>query len=459
MTVTAYLCRLTLGNNALAEPEQDHVEVDDETRHARELRQGVEKSEAEVLATVGFYNAPDAQQEAAENFAGFVLAVGSMIGNYVLCFPFVVARHRHQTVPQLFARQKFTPLGSIRYLSNQYRQEGWRALYPGFGLGLLAQGIAVTYESVLNTTLAKILGKVSESTSLLTRLSLTAMTKTLELAVYIPLHPIYRNALIVRTQTQSPYTQKVITSYTGFWRACKSDLYRFSPFSQHILRSNALPLSSVFIPSCLLSILSEKLLTIVYKNVHRFLYKSKQSEKRPSGRRQHQHHHHRPRTSSLRQSLSIEPLSSPSLTAPITASASEQPSQEKLSKSTTDETTLYSFYPEVVCGITSSMITRALVYPAETVVFRLMLQGSGVLKNDTSYTGFWNCVTTLIQEEGWWSGLYQGIGSWMAEVLLGYFILESSWVALRLTQWHLKRKYDRKVEIEWQNRKAMVREE
>jgi len=62
MTVTAYLCRLTLGNNVLADPEQDPAEVDDETRHAMELRQAVEKSESDVLATVGFYNAPDVQQ-------------------------------------------------------------------------------------------------------------------------------------------------------------------------------------------------------------------------------------------------------------------------------------------------------------------------------------------------------------------------------------------------------------
>ncbi|CAO3688464.1 unnamed protein product [Umbelopsis ramanniana] len=455
MTVTAYLCRLTLGNNVLADPEQDPAEVDDETRHAMELRQAVEKSESDVLATVGFYNAPDVQQ-AAENFAGFSLAVGSMIGNYVLCFPFVVARHRHQTVPQLFARQRGTPLASITYLANQRQQGGWKALYPGFGLGLLAQGFAVSYESALNAALSKIFS-TTNSTAFLTRLTLALINKMLELAVYIPLHPIYRNALIVRTQAQTPFTQKVITSYSGFWRACKRDLYRFYPFSQPTFAYNALPLSSVFIPSCMLSVLSEKLLTIVYKHLHRFLFKSKHTEKRHTSRRQHQTP--RPRTSSLRQSLARQSSSSPSLTTSITASAKDTSSQDKSSKSTADETTLYSFYPEVVCGITSSMLTRALVYPAETVVFRLMLQGSGVLKNDTNYTGFWNCVTVIIREEGVWTGLYQGMGAWMAEVLLGYFILESSWVALRLTQWHLKRKYDKKVEVEWQTRRAMIREE
>ncbi|KAG2189428.1 hypothetical protein INT44_004570, partial [Umbelopsis vinacea] len=452
---TAYLCRLTLGNNVLADPEQDPAEVDDEIRHAMELRQAVEKSEADVLATVGFYNAPDVQQESAENFAGFSLAVGSMIGNYVLCFPFVVARHRHQTVPQLFARQRDTPFTSITYLANQRQQGGWKALYPGFGLGLLAQGFAVSYESVLNTVISRIFSKATSSTTFLTQLSLAFVNKVLELAVYIPLHPIYRNALIVRTQAQTPFTQLVITSYSGFWRACKRDLHRFSPFSQPILAHNALPLSSVFIPSCILSVLSEKLLTIVYKHLHRFLFKSKHTEKRQSSRRQHQTP--RPRTSSLRQPLAREVSSS----SPITtmAAPAKDSSQDKSSKSTADETTLYSFYPEVVCGITSSILTRALVYPAETIVFRLMLQGSGVLKNDTHYTGFWNCVAVVIQEEGVYSGLYQGIGAWLAEVLLGYFILESSWVALRLTQWHLKRKYDRKVEVEWQTRRALVREE
>jgi hypothetical protein len=62
MTVTAYLCRLTLGKDALAEQEDDQFQQDEETRHALDLRQAVERSEAEVLATVGFYNAPDVQK-------------------------------------------------------------------------------------------------------------------------------------------------------------------------------------------------------------------------------------------------------------------------------------------------------------------------------------------------------------------------------------------------------------
>lgn len=63
MTVTAYLCRLTLGRNALAD-QQERVssETAEANRHALELRSEVERSEAEVLATVGFYNAPDIKQ-------------------------------------------------------------------------------------------------------------------------------------------------------------------------------------------------------------------------------------------------------------------------------------------------------------------------------------------------------------------------------------------------------------
>jgi hypothetical protein len=398
--------------------------------------------------------------EAAENFAGFSLAIGSMVGNYVLCFPFVVARHRQQTVPRLFSRQRDTPLETIRYLADIRRREGWRGLYPGFGLGLIAQGFAVTYETVLNMALARILSKVADTTSLMAQFTLAALTKSLELAVYIPLHPIYRNALILRTQMNSPIARRVITSYTGFWQACRRDLYRFSPFGLHTY-TNSLPLASVFVPSCLLSIISEKLLTIVYKYLHRFISKSKLTGKRTSSRRHH-HHQRRQRTSSLRQSLSRELLTSPTsgtAATPPAEAAKETSSKDAHLKFLSEETTLYSFYPEVVCGITSSIVTRAIVYPAETVVFRLMLQGSGVLKNDTNYTGFWNCLTTVIREEGWWSGLYQGIGSWMAEVALGYVILEFSWVALRLTQWRLRRKYDRQVEMEWQARKATFRKE
>ncbi|KAJ2962986.1 hypothetical protein NQZ79_g1993 [Umbelopsis isabellina] len=449
MTVTAYLCRLTLGSNALVDQqERNSSETAEENRHALELRSEVERSEAEVLATVGFYNAPDIKQEASENFAGFSLAVGAMVGNYVLCFPFVVARHRRQTIPSLFYRRKDSPIDTMDYLIRLQNREGWRALYPGFGLGLLAQGFAVTYESTLNMILSRTINKNTSSGSLVTQVAQLTVAKALELAVYIPLHPIYRSALIMRTQTQSSTTRRVITSYRGFWRSCKTEFYRFLNF-RTVTKPNQLPLVSVFVPSCLLSIISEKLLTIIYKYLNRLISKSKSTEKRSNRRNQR-----RQRSSSLRHSFSRDMLETPT-----SSPAEDTALRDTKSKRPADETTLYSFYPEIVCGIASSMLTRAIVYPAETIVFRLMLQDSGVLLQDTSYTGFWDCLFTIVKEEGCWNGLYAGVGSWLAEVALGYVILESSWIALKLTKWRLQRKHDREVEKEWRSRKATIRNE
>jgi hypothetical protein len=371
-----------------------------------------------------------------------------MVGNYVLCFPFVVARHRRQTIPSMFYRRKDTPVDTMDYLVRLQNREGWRALYPGFGLGLLAQGFAVTYESTLNMILSHTINKGMPNGSLVTQVAQLAVAKVLELAVYIPLHPIYRSALIMRTQTQSRTTRRVITSYSGFWQTCKTEFYRFFNFST-LAKPNHLPLASVFVPSCLLSIISEKLLTITYKYLNRLISKSKSIEKRSNRRNQH-----RQRASSLRQSFSRDLLETPP-----PPSAEETALRDSKSKRLTDETTLYSFYPEIVCGIASSMLTRAIVYPAETIVFRLMLQDSGVLLQDTTYTGFWDCLITIVREEGCWNGLYAGVGSWLAEVALGYVILESSWMALSLTKWRLQRKHDREVEKEWKSRKTMIRSE
>ncbi|KAG0325856.1 hypothetical protein BGZ99_000122, partial [Dissophora globulifera] len=75
-------------------------------------------------------------------------------------------------------------------------------------------------------------------------------------------------------------------------------------------------------------------------------------------------------------------------------------------------TMLQEFYPEMVCAMTSSMITRVLLYPLDTVSSRVSAQGGsfpGIGVAPPMYTGYWDCWIRSIRSEGGIMGLYSGV--------------------------------------------------
>jgi hypothetical protein len=330
-----------------------------------------------------------------ENISGVILAIGTMVANYSLCFPIVAARHRLQALPTLHSYKRDTPRYGISTVIYAYRNGGVRRLYPGFGLGLIGQTLSATYESVLNQVMASVMVAARKINVPLFTLA-TLIAKGLALAINIPLYPLYRNALILRVQSDSEFTRVVIHNPQDFIRAYKQDLKDFWPPYQN--RRLAL---SAFLPSCILNMITEKLLIFIYR---RMFQKFSSNTNNHSG---------------------------------DSSSFSNTSSSSSSSKKKRDSTVLHTFYPEIACGVISSIITRALSYPVDTIIFKLMLQGSGVLRVDTNYNGFFDCVKRTWRDEGGWKAFYPGWGIGILEIGMGYLILEASWWAYRGVQWKL----------------------
>lgn len=309
-----------------------------------------------------------------------------MVANYSLCFPIVAARHRLQALPTLHSYYRDTPRYGAMTIIYAYRNGGIRRLYPGFGLGLIGQTLSATYESALNGVTSSIITaarKVNTPTYTLAKV----ISKLLALAVNIPLYPLYRNALILRVQSNSSLTRTVIENPRDFIRLYKQDLRDFWPPT----RNNRYILSA-FLPSCILNIITEKLLIFIYRRIFQRFSNNSNND---------------------------------------TVYSTQQSKKKK------DSTVLHTFYPEIACGVISSIITRALSYPVDTVIFKLMIQGSGVLKVDTTYNGFFDCIKRMWTEEGGWKAFYPGWGIGILEIGMGYLILEASWWTYRVIQWKL----------------------
>lgn len=107
---------------------------------------------------------------------------------------------------------------------------------------------------------------------------------------------------------------------------------------------------------------------------------------------------------------------------------------------TKKETMLHEFYPELVCAIGSHLVAKFVVYPLETVVDRLMVQGYNLRGiRYPPYTGFWNCVSRMINEEGIGS-FYNGLfGGFIGECLIGWISLETMYAAYLITTWALEK--------------------
>ena len=354
--------------------------------------------------------------EVRENITGVVLAIGTMVANYSLCFPIVAARHRLQALPTLHSYNRDTPLYGIHTIIYTYKNGGIRRLYPGFGLGLIGQTLSATYESGLNQVMSTLIVSARKHSNILGTCT-TLLAKGLALFINIPLYPLYRNALILRVQQSN---QIVINNPQDFFRRYKQDLQAFWPGNVHHRQ-----LLNGFIPSGILNLITEKLLIYIYRHIFQFFSSNPNNTSNENLS-----------TSSVAVADSGGNTATSSTTTTTTTTNASLASSN--SKKKRDSTVLHTFYPEIACGVISSIITRALSYPIETVIYKLMVQDTGVLTVNTNYTGFFDCVKKTFYEEGGWKAFYPGWGIGVLEIGMGYIILEASWWAYRVTQWKLQ---------------------
>ncbi|EFO20538.2 hypothetical protein LOAG_07953 [Loa loa] len=86
-----------------------------------------------------------------------------------------------------------------------------------------------------------------------------------------------------------------------------------------------------------------------------------------------------------------------------------------------EKTVFDHHFPQIFATLTSQMLADFVLYPFETVVHRLYIQGTRTLIDNldngvtaisilAKYVGFFDCLRTVINREGFWS-LYAGVGA------------------------------------------------
>uniref|UniRef100_A0A6I8NEL3 Mitochondrial outer membrane protein SLC25A46 n=1 Tax=Ornithorhynchus anatinus TaxID=9258 RepID=A0A6I8NEL3_ORNAN len=266
-----------------------------------------------------------------------------------------------------------TPFTVINIMYSFNKTQGPRALWKGMGSTFIVQGVTLGAEGILSefTSLPRELSHKWSLRRIGEHLLLKALT-------YVVAMPFYSASLIETVQSE------IIRDNPGILECVKEGIGRVVglgvPHSKRLL-----PLLALTFPTVLHGVLHYIVTSIVQKCVLLIL-KRKQV-----------------------QSQATESVSSV-------------------------QSMLDAYFPELIASFAASLCSDVLLYPLETVLHRLHIQGTRtiidntdlgyeVLPINTQYEGMRDCINTIKQEEGMF-GFYKGFGAIVIQYTLHAAVLQ-----------------------------------
>ncbi|KAM9731791.1 mitochondrial outer membrane protein SLC25A46 [Dama dama] len=310
--------------------------------------------------------------EQLNRFAGFGIGLASLFTENVLAHPCIVLRRQCQV--NYHARHyHLTPFTVINIMYSFNKTQGPRALWKGMGSTFIVQGITLGAEGIISefTPLPREISHKWNPKQIGEHLLLKSLT-------YIVAMPFYSASLIETVQSE------IIRDGAGILECVKEGIGRAIglgvPHSKRLL-----PLLSLVFPTVLHGVLHYVISSVVQKVVLLIL-----KRKAYDG--------HLAESASPVQSM------------------------------------LDAYFPELIANFVASLCSDVTLYPLETVLHRLHVQGTRtiidntdlgyeVLPINTQYEGMRDCVRTVRQEEGL-LGFYKGFGAVVIQYALHAAVLQ-----------------------------------
>ncbi|XP_030625246.1 mitochondrial outer membrane protein SLC25A46 [Chanos chanos] len=322
-------------------------------------------------------SAPPSEQ--LNRFAGFGIGLASLFTENVLAHPCIVFRRQCQV--NYHARNyHLSPLTAISVMYNITKTQGPKALWKGMGSTFVVQGVTLGTEGIISecTPLPRELSHKWNPKQVIGHLMLKGLT-------YVVAMPFYSASLIETVQSE------IIRDNPGILDCVKEGVGRVIgmgvPHSKRLL-----PLWSLVFPTVLHGVLHYVVSSSVQKLVLFVLRCRNQSKQ----------------------------------------SASESSSLS--SGQETVQSMLDAYFPELMASFAASLVADVLLFPLETVLHRLHIQGTRtiidntdlgfeVLPINTQYEGMRDCISAIRQEEGA-LGFYKGFGSVLVQYSLHAAVLQ-----------------------------------
>ncbi|KAM6224865.1 LOW QUALITY PROTEIN: mitochondrial outer membrane protein SLC25A46 [Rhynchocyon petersi] len=310
--------------------------------------------------------------EQLNRFAGFGIGLASLFTENVLAHPCIVLRRQCQV--NYHARNyHLTPFTVINIMYSFNKTQGPRALWKGMGSTFIVQGVTLGAEGIISefTPLPREVSHKWNLKQIGEHLLLKALT-------YMVAMPFYSASLIETVQSE------IIRDNTGILECIKEGIGRVIgmgvPHSKRLL-----PLLSLIFPTVLHGVLHYIISSIIQKFVLLIL---------------------------KRKTYNSHPAESAS---PV-------------------QSMLDAYFPELIANFAASLCSDVILYPLETVLHRLHIQGTRtiidntdlgyeVLPINTQYEGMKDCINTIRQEEGV-LGFYKGFGAVIIQYTLHAAVLQ-----------------------------------
>ncbi|NP_001088052.1 solute carrier family 25 member 46-B [Xenopus laevis] len=310
--------------------------------------------------------------EQVNRFAGFGIGLASLFTENVLAHPCIVLRRQCQ-VNYHAQNYQLSPFSIVNIMYNFTKTQGPRALWKGMGSTFIVQGISLGAE-----------GMLSEFTHLPRELSHKWNLKQLgghlllKGLVYVIVTPFYSASLIETVQSE------IIHDNPGILDCLKEGIGRVLnlgvPYSKRLL-----PLLVLTFPTVLHGILHYIISSTIQKCVLFFIKK-------------------------------------------------RSPPQLPAEGSNAVQNKLEDYFPELLANFAASLCADVLLYPLETVMHRLHIQGTRtiidntdlgheVVPINTQYEGLKDCINTIKREEGG-LGFYKGFGAVVVQYTLHAIVLQ-----------------------------------
>ncbi|RHZ63492.1 hypothetical protein Glove_329g41 [Diversispora epigaea] len=369
--------------------ERDDNENNDSAERVSDLMYDPNRAQSEgtllhaqnqILRTIEKYKQPSPNRELVENLCGFSLAVTGLSSQYLFGYPLWTLRTRHQVFPFMYQNGFHDTPQQDTLLAywNYLFHTGKRKGFEHLWNGFISKIACQTLMVLYESSLENIYDRITERQyEKSTRITTYIVLRGFDFILFTPLYPILRHSMIRKIDSRFD-VQDPIVFYNNYKRTLM-EIFSNKP------SRNGLKWESTLVPAYCCHFLFETVQLATYQKLYEWL--------------------------------------SPPL----------KPATKK-------ETMLHEFYPELVCAIGSHLVAKFVIYPLETVVDRLMVQGYNIRGiRYPRYSGFWNCVSRMINEEGVGS-FYNGLfGGFIGECLIGWISLETMYAAYLITTWAMEK--------------------
>ena len=328
-------------------------------------------AERELLDSVGeAYLSDTANIENWQRLAGFGIGITSLLIEDFLTHPFIVIR-RQCMVNSAAVFYHLTPFSVCHIMVQIKRKQGLSTFWKGQGSRLAVRGMNVLTEMVISESTSEQLPReISRSSSTLTQLAGHIIGKSISIVLTLP----FNTASIAETvQTEQ------IEKKRHFFTFVKEEIFRLIGWQNSTKGYGRLLPLWALIPPTLLHGLVHYIITSCLQ--HLILIQHKKANQEDS-----------------RQHSMVE-----------------------------------AYFPELMASLTGTVLTETLLYPLETVMYRLHLQGTRTMIDDTdngyavvslctNYDGFLDCFSRIKTEEGL-TGFYKGFGALLLQYLVQFLVL------------------------------------